>query len=368
MAPAPASRPCAGALRLPLLLLLLLSVGGATRHGEPTLGDESMSGNLEEREEGLVALLEELEELEERKVLEERDELERALLPCGTHKDFSPDSKEMMAAFTMATDVCCGQLGEECQGAQPLPLSCHSPACARAVKVVEQSCRALLNADYFQVFAQVYKPLITAAAATCVKAHPPPFRSTPLPRRYPITAVSSAGALAAPSAFNFGGVLTDGLGEGGAPNPAGPRPWDAVIHGGQGSQLIELTLQALWLAEGDTITITNETDPRTAVPLVTLSGHDLPPVSQHARAFTAGRFRVKATLKTDSSFFSLGIQTKCVTAGGCTAGGIAKGNCVAGKCACYKGYSGDACQCGPGTKPLGTKTGVACCPNGVCPK
>ena len=132
----------------------------------------------------------------------------------------------------------------------------------------------------------------------------------PLPRRYPITASNAAGTVAAPTAFSFGGELTDGLGDGG--QIAASKTVTAVLHGGQATQQIELVLQALWLGEGDSVRITNETDPSVPIPLVTLSGTDLPPISEHARSFTAGRIRVTATLSTNSSFFSMGIHTKCM--------------------------------------------------------
>ena len=89
------------------------------------------------------------------------------LLPCGTHRDFLPDGQQLMGHFQFAKDVCCSQLGENCEGHNPLPQSCLSPTCARAVRLVSDSCSELLKQPYFQVMAMAYKPLLDQAMGLC---------------------------------------------------------------------------------------------------------------------------------------------------------------------------------------------------------
>jgi hypothetical protein len=89
------------------------------------------------------------------------------LLPCGTHHDFLMDGQQLMGHFQFAKAVCCDQLGETCVGNNPLPQSCLSSTCARAVRLVSDSCSALFEEDYFQVMALAYKPLLDNAMALC---------------------------------------------------------------------------------------------------------------------------------------------------------------------------------------------------------
>ena len=90
------------------------------------------------------------------------------LLPCGAHHDPLADGQQLIGHFQFAKGVCCTQLGETCAADRnPLPQSCRSATCARAVQLVNDSCATLLSAPYFQVMAESFKPLLDDAMALC---------------------------------------------------------------------------------------------------------------------------------------------------------------------------------------------------------
>ena len=71
------------------------------------------------------------------------------LFACGDGDDAATGSRKILGLFTAAKSVCCDDLREQCDASNPLPSTCNAVGCARAVDLVEMSCRATVAGDGF---------------------------------------------------------------------------------------------------------------------------------------------------------------------------------------------------------------------------
>ena len=101
------------------------------------------------------------------------------LLPCGTTGNAGDDSQQVIVAFNFVKAVC-GQVGEAVPTGAPLPTSCATAECQRAVRLVADSCAPAFRADSFLKIA--FGPTFDAAAAVCAAAHPPDATDSPAVR------------------------------------------------------------------------------------------------------------------------------------------------------------------------------------------
>jgi hypothetical protein len=101
------------------------------------------------------------------------------LLPCGTTGNVGGDSQQVLDAFNFVKAVC-GQVGEVVPAGAPLPTSCATAECQRAVRLVADSCDTAFRADSFLKTA--FSPIFDAAAAMCAAAHPPDATDGPAVR------------------------------------------------------------------------------------------------------------------------------------------------------------------------------------------
>ena len=122
---------------------------------------------------------------------------------------------QLSAAFRVANAVCCQQLGETCgPGAIGLPTGCATPACARVVTLVSDSCGALVSSPSFPVGIG-FKPLLDAAVTACAAT----ADNRTIPHRYAVTASGAIAIIGA--AASTGGEVTDGMGAGGRNSTTG---------------------------------------------------------------------------------------------------------------------------------------------------
>ena len=70
------------------------------------------------------------------------------LLPCGTTGSVGSDSQQVLDAFNFVKAVC-GQVGEVVSVGVPLPTTCATAECQRAVRLVADSCDPAFRADGF---------------------------------------------------------------------------------------------------------------------------------------------------------------------------------------------------------------------------
>ena len=89
------------------------------------------------------------------------------LLPCGTSGDFVQDQRQLIDVFEFVKGVC-AQRGESCPAGAPLPASCGSAECQRAVQLAEDSCGPAFAKDGF--LKDAFKPILDAAVAVCASA------------------------------------------------------------------------------------------------------------------------------------------------------------------------------------------------------
>ena len=92
------------------------------------------------------------------------------LLPCGTSGDSNQNQRQVADVFEFVKGVC-AQRGESCPAAEPLPASCGSAECQRAVQLAEDSCGPAFAKDAFLKAA--FKPILDAVVAVCASAPSP---------------------------------------------------------------------------------------------------------------------------------------------------------------------------------------------------
>lgn len=93
-----------------------------------------------------------------------------SLLPCRSTGDVVQDQREVADVFEFVKGVC-GQRGETRPPGAPLPTSCDSAECQRAVHLAEDSCRSAFAEDGF--LRSAFKPVLDAAVAVCASVpHP----------------------------------------------------------------------------------------------------------------------------------------------------------------------------------------------------
>lgn len=93
-----------------------------------------------------------------------------SLLPCRSTGDLVQDQREVADVFEFVKGVC-AQRGESCPTGTPLPTSCDSAECQRAVYLAEDSCRSAFAEDGF--LRSAFKPVLDAAVAVCANVpHP----------------------------------------------------------------------------------------------------------------------------------------------------------------------------------------------------
>ena len=92
------------------------------------------------------------------------------LLPCGTSGDPIQDQRQVVDAFGFVRGVC-EQRGESFLSGAPLPASCGSAECQRAVQLAEDSCGPAFAKDAF--LKSAFKPMLDAVVAVCASAPSP---------------------------------------------------------------------------------------------------------------------------------------------------------------------------------------------------
>ena len=135
-----------------------------------------------------------------------------------------------------------------------------------------------------------------------------------------------------------GGLLTDGMGSGGHSASGSGQDFATVLAGA--GQVAQLTLLALWMAQGNNLRVTVDDGEE-----VLLRGTVLPP-SAGGRTFRSkpgGKIAVLLVtdVLTSLSFVNLAVHTACTDTSGC--GG--HGSCSGGNCTCSGGYSGMGACC-----------------------
>ena len=101
------------------------------------------------------------------------------LLPCGTTGNVGDDSQQVIVAFNFVKAVC-GQVGEAVPAGAPLPTSCVTAECQRAVRLVADSCDTAFSEDGFLKTA--FGTIFDVLAAVCAAAHPPDATDGPAVR------------------------------------------------------------------------------------------------------------------------------------------------------------------------------------------
>jgi hypothetical protein len=93
-----------------------------------------------------------------------------SLLACGSFGN-SQDAVQVANLFAFAKSVCVTQLGEESDLPHDsnLPATCHTPACAHVIGLIDASCATLFRSTGKQqaVLAAAFGPLVASAAARC---------------------------------------------------------------------------------------------------------------------------------------------------------------------------------------------------------
>ena len=89
------------------------------------------------------------------------------LLPCGTTGNFVQDQRQLLDVFEVVSGVC-AQRGESCPPGAPLPTSCASAECQRAVQLAADSCSSAFARDGF--LKSAFKPALDSAVAVCAAA------------------------------------------------------------------------------------------------------------------------------------------------------------------------------------------------------
>ena len=282
---------------------------------------------------------------------------EGALLACGTNGQKNSDLFELVAAIGMAHGVCCEQLGEVCDGESERSLpsaadgatTCNSPVCARAIKLVADSCAPLLVAKEFALFAKPFQDVLDHATTACAVA------AGDDTQRYAVTdSASTSIALTAVDA-----ELTDGMGAGGH----GGRPRRLRRRAGHrdavpGDEVLLLILEmdavarAARLAQG----VGGRRRGHSAA-----TGHDLPSLEELTfRSKPGGTIRVTmvqdpAKVAGTASLFSFAIPCEDAACGG-------HGSCGGGRCVCTGGYTCTGSRCENDPPCLG----VECAAHGSC--
>ena len=91
------------------------------------------------------------------------------LLPCGATGDFVLDQRQVADVFEFVKGVC-EQLGESCSTGEPLPTSCESVECQRAVQLARDSCNLSFAKSGF--LKDAFEPILDAAVAVCASRTP----------------------------------------------------------------------------------------------------------------------------------------------------------------------------------------------------
>ena len=89
------------------------------------------------------------------------------LLPCGTSGEFLQDQRQLIDVFEVVRGVC-AQRGESCPPGAPLPASCASAECQRAVRLAADSCSPAFAKDGF--LKSAFGSYLDAAVAVCAAA------------------------------------------------------------------------------------------------------------------------------------------------------------------------------------------------------
>ena len=86
------------------------------------------------------------------------------LFGCGSHGDVATQTTEVAHLFQAVKSVCCNDMQERCDAAEPLPETCTTVECARAVDIVAQSCAANFADGFLRV---AFKPALDRVVAAC---------------------------------------------------------------------------------------------------------------------------------------------------------------------------------------------------------
>ena len=249
------------------------------------------------------------------------------LFACGGHGDVAAQSTEVAHLFGAVTSVCCDDMQEQCNEAQPLPQTCNTVECARAVDIVAQSCAATFAADGF--LRTAFKPPLDQVVETCGAAQTARSDHTP-------TYVITNHNLQASPVTTCHGRLVDGAASG-----FPKQGQDAVVFQAPKGMQIKVSAQTTYFSPTANIHIYDGPD-RSAPELGVLRGASL-----DTREFVSsnGVLRVMRAVDLDIDaglplIFSLGVGCTCKDGDNCGA----HGSCVSGTCECGDGYSGGMCE------------------------
>ena len=99
------------------------------------------------------------------------------LFACGSNGDVADQTMEVATLFKALKSVCCSDMHEQCDATEPVPKTCTTVECARAVDIVSQSCVASFAADGF--LRTAFKPPLDLVVAACGTAQPARSDHTP---------------------------------------------------------------------------------------------------------------------------------------------------------------------------------------------
>ncbi len=251
------------------------------------------------------------------------------LFACGSHGDVAAQSTEVVHLFGAAKTVCCDDMQERCDEAQPLPQTCNTVECARAVDIVAQSCAATFAADGF--LRTAFKPPLDQVVETCGAAQTARSDHTP-------TYVITNHNLQASPITTCHGRLVDGATSG---FPVSITGQDAVVFQAPKGMQIKVSAQTTCFSPTASIHIYDGPD-QSAPELGVLRGASL-----DTREFVSsqGVLRVMRAVDLDNDaglplIFSLGVGCACKDGDNCGE----HGSCVSGTCKCDDGYSGGMCE------------------------
>ena len=254
-----------------------------------------------------------------------------ALFGCGSSGDVATDTTQVIGLFSAAKSICCDDLGEQCEVDKPLPESCSTTGCSRAVGVVAQSCAPAFAADGF--IAAAFAPSLAQVVADCNSAATDPN---------PAYVITDPGLQAAPTTTCHGRVI-DGAGSEFHTSVTGQDK--IVLQAPQGMQL-QVTAEAMHFSPHGNVRVYDGAN-IDAPQLGLLRGTTLPEqVKDREFVSSKGVLTVMRVvdLQDDAGLplmFSLTVECICSDgADGCGA----HGSCVNGLCKCDEGYGGGMCE------------------------
>jgi hypothetical protein len=251
---------------------------------------------------------------------------------CGSSGDAAADSTQVISLFSAAKSVCCDELGEQCEEGKPLPVTCSTAGCARAVSLVKQSCAAAFASDGF--LGTAFGPSLAAVFATCESVGADPT---------PAYVITDPELRAAPTTTCHGRVIDSAASEFLASNTGQDT---IVLQAPRGMQL-QVTVESMHFSPHGNVRVYDGPtidDPQLGL----LRGTSMPEQAKD-REFVSSKGALTVMRAVDLHddaglplMFSLLVECVCSSDGADGCG--THGSCVNGVCTCDEGYGGGMCD------------------------